>query len=33
MRGLSIKSLAVFALTLFLVSAATAQEQKAPIKN
>ena len=33
MRFLSIKALAVFALSLFLVSAATAQEQKAPIKN
>lgn len=33
MRSLSIKALAVFALSLFLVSAATAQEQKAPIKN
>jgi imidazolonepropionase-like amidohydrolase len=34
MRGFSIKSLAVFALSLFLVSLATPQEQqKAPIKN
>ena len=33
MRGLSIKALAVFAASLFLVSAAIAQEQKAPIKN
>ena len=33
MRGLSIKALAVFAASLFLVAVAIAQEQKAPIKN
>ena len=33
MRGLSIKVLAFFAASLFLVSVAIAQEQKAPIKN
>jgi imidazolonepropionase-like amidohydrolase len=33
MRGLSIKVLAIFALSLFPVSVAIAQEQKAPIKN
>ena len=33
MRSLSNKVLAVFATSLFLVSIATAQEQKAPIKN
>src|SRR6185437_7079714 len=33
MRGLSIKRFAAFAAGLFLVSAASGQEQKAPIKN
>jgi len=33
MRFPSIKSLAVFAFSLLFVSAATTQEQKAPIKN
>lgn len=33
MKGLSIKALAVFAASLFLVSLAVGQEQKAPLKN
>ena len=33
MRDLSIKALALFVVSLFLISLAVAQEQKAPIKN